>query len=147
MKAILSILLILMMGSIPAWASLGDDVSSVNADQNVLQGQIRKEVHTGYELHQITTSDGSVVKEFVSPQGKVFGIAWQGHGIPNLQQLLGSYATRLRQGQRTRVVPRRAVSIQADDFVFFSFGYLRFFRGRAYVPSLVPSNVSAEVVQ
>jgi len=147
MNVILRILLTLMMGSVPAWASLGDDVSSVNADQNVLQGQIRIEVHTGYELHQITTPDGSIVKEFVSPQGRVFGIAWQGHGIPNLQQLLGSYATQLRQGQRTHVVPRRAVLIQGDDFILSSFGQFHFFRGRAYVPSLVPNNVSPEVVQ
>jgi hypothetical protein len=147
MKAILRILLILMVGSVPAWASLGDDVSSVIVDQNALQGHIRIEVHTSYELHEITTPNGSIVREFVSPQGKVFGIAWQGHGIPNLRQLLGSYAPQLQKGQRTRVVPRRAVWIQGDDFVLFSFGYLRFFRGCAYVPSLVPNNVTAEVVQ
>jgi hypothetical protein len=147
MRAILCIQLILVMGSVPAWAVLGGDVSSVTADQNVLQGQVRKELHTGYELHEITGPSGSIVREFVSPQGKVFGIAWQGHGIPDLRQLLGSYATQLREGQRTRVVPRRSVLIQGDDFVLSSFGYSRFSRGRAYVPSLVPSNVSAEVVR
>jgi len=147
MKASLRILLILVVGSVPVRASLGDGVSSVSADQNVLQGQIRTEAHAGYDLQQITTPDGTVVREFVSPQGIVFGISWQGHRIPNLRQLLGSYVTQLEQGQRTHVVPRRAVLIQADDFVFSSVGHLRFFRGRAYVPSLVPSNVTVEVIQ
>jgi hypothetical protein len=102
---------------------------------------------TGYNLHQITTSDGSVVSEFVSPAGKVFGVSWQGHSLPDLPQLLGSYLTDFQQGQRTQVVRRRAVMIQADNFVFSSVGHLRSFRGRAYVPGLVPSGVTAEVVQ
>jgi hypothetical protein len=147
MKRSLAVLLMLVMGSIPAWAALGDDVSSVISDQNAMHGQIRKEVRAGYNLHQITTSDGSVVNEFVSPAGKVFGVSWQGHSMPDLQQLMGSYAPQLQQGPRTRVIPRRGVTIQADDFVFSSFGRMRSFRGHAYVPSLVPGNVTAEVVQ
>ena len=101
----------------------------------------------GYNLHQITLQDGSAVNEFVSPAGIVFGVSWTGHFMPNLHQLLGSYITNLQQGQRTQVVPRRAVTIQGDNFVFSSMGHARFFRGRAYVPGLVPANLTAEVVQ
>ena len=147
MKTMLAVVFMLIVGSFPAWAALGDNVSSVVSDQTVLHGTLRKEVRAGYNLHQITTSDGSVVSEFVSPAGKVFGVSWQGHSMPNLQQLLGSYATQLQQGQRTQVIPRRGVTIQGADFVFSSFGRLRSFRGRAYAPSLVPGNVTAEVVQ
>jgi len=55
--------------------------------------------------------------------------------------------TNLQQGQRTNVVRRRAVTIQGDNFAFSSVGHLRFFHGRAYVPGLVPANLTAEVVQ
>lgn len=102
---------------------------------------------TGFDLHQITLQDGTVVNEFVSPAGSVFGVSWQGHFIPNLHQLLGTYMTNLQQAPRTRVVPRRAVTIQGDNFVFSSIGHARYFRGRAYVPGLIPGNLTAEVVQ
>ncbi|MFZ0962898.1 MAG: DUF2844 domain-containing protein [Terriglobia bacterium] len=147
MKSIYTLLLILMMGNLPAWAALGSDVSSVNADTQVLHGQHVMAAKTGYNLHQIATPDGSVVNEFVSPAGIVFGVSWHGHFIPNLQQLLGSYMTNLQQGQVTQHIRRRAITIQGDNFVFSSMGHLRFFRGRAYVPGLVPANLTAEVVQ
>ena len=147
MKRVFAVLLMLMMGSVPAWAVLGEDVSTVNADVQALGGQHVMVSKVGYNVHQITHPDGTVVNEFVSPAGTVFGVSWQGHFVPNLQQLLGSYMTNLQQGQRTNVVPRRSVTIQGDNFVFFSFGRLRNFRGRAYVPGLVPANLTPEVVQ
>ena len=147
MKRIFAVLLMLMMGSVPAWAALGDNVSSVESDVQALGGKHVMVAKVGYNVHQITNPDGSVVNEFVSPAGTVFGVSWQGHFIPNLQQLLGSYMTNLQQGQRTHVVRRRAVTIRGDNFVFSSMGHLRYFRGRAYVPGLVPANLTAEVVQ
>ena len=137
----------MLMGSLPAWAALGDDVSSVNSDLQALGGKHVMVAKAGYNLHQITTSDGSVVNEYVSPAGMVFGVSWQGHLMPNLSQLLGTYMTNLQQGQRTHVVPRRAVTIEGDNFVFTSIGHARFFQGRAYVPGLVPANLTPEVVQ
>jgi hypothetical protein len=147
MKRNFAILLILMTGSVPAWAALGNNVASVSSDAQALRGEHVMVAKAGYNLHQITMQDGSVVKEFVSPAGTVFGVSWNGHSIPNLQQLLGSFMTNLQQGQRTQWIPRRAVTIQGDNFVFSSFGHMRFFRGRAYVPSLVPANLTPEVVQ
>jgi uncharacterized membrane protein len=147
MKRIFTGLLMLAMGSLPAWAALGSDVSSVNSDTQVLRGQHIMVAKVGYNLHQITMSDGSVVKEFVSPAGTVFGISWNGHFAPNLQQLLGTYMTNFQQGQRTQYVRRRAITIQGDNFVFSSMGHMRSFRGRAYVPGLVPANLTPEVVQ
>jgi hypothetical protein len=147
MKRNFAILLILMLGSIPAWAALGNNIASVDADAQAFRGEHVMVAKTGYNLHQITMADGSVVKEFVSPAGTVFAVAWRGHFIPNLQQLLGAYVTNLQQGQRTRVIPRRGITIQGNDFVFTSFGLNRSFRGRAWVPSLVPANLTMEVVQ
>jgi hypothetical protein len=147
MKRTLTVLLMLIMGSIPAWAALGSDVSSVNSDVQALRGQHSMVAKTGYNLHQITTPDGGVVNEFVSPAGIVFGISWNSHFAPNLQQLLGSHMTDFQQGQRTHYVPRRALTIQGDNFVFVSMGHMRNFRGRAYVPGLIPANLTAEVVQ
>jgi hypothetical protein len=147
MKITLGVLLVLILGSIPTWATLGQNEASVSADQQYLRSEDHVQAFQAYKVHQLTTANGIIIREYVSTQGLVFGVAWQGHFMPNLQHLLGTYMTQLQQGQRTQVVRRRAVTIQTDDFVFSNSGHLRFFRGRVYVPSLVPSNVTVEVVQ
>ena len=147
MRRTFVVLLVLCAGSLPAWASLGDDVATVETDAQVIHGKRIMLARVGYNLHQITTPDGSVVKEYVSPAGMVFGVSWQSHFLPNLRQLLGSYLTNFQQGQRTRVIPRRAVTVQGDNFVFSSFGHHGFAKGRAFVPGLVPANLTVEVVQ
>ena len=147
MKSISMVLLMLVMGSVPAWAALGGDVSSVNSDAQVLGGQHKLVAKVGFSLHQITASDGSVVNEFVSPGGVVFGVSWQGHSLPNFSQLLGTHLADLQNGQRMNVAPRRAVTIKSGDFVLTSIGHGRYFRGRAFVPSMIPANLTPEVVQ
>jgi hypothetical protein len=147
MKRILIVLLLLITGSLPAWAALGDDVLSVDSDLQVLGGERRILSNPGYSLHQITTANGGTVKEFVSPAGKVFGVSWQGNSMPDLQQLLGSYMTEVQTAERKQTVRRRSVLIQTDDLVFYNIGHLRSFQGHAYVPSLVPGNVTPEVVK
>jgi hypothetical protein len=147
MKRILTVFFMLVIGSLPAWAALGDDVSSVDSDLRVLGGERRIISNPGYSLHQITAANGGTVKEFVSPTGKVFGVSWQGNSVPDLQQLLGSYMTEVQTAERKQTVRRRSVLIQTDDLVFFNVGHLRSFQGHAYVPSLVPSNVTPEVVK
>jgi len=146
MKTIVTAALMLMLGSIPAWAALGQYELSVNLDQQTMQGKDRVEARTGYHFHEITTPDGGFVREYISPEGKVFGIAWHGHSMPNLDQLLGSYTTNLQQDQR-QTANRRSVAVKNDRFVFFSHGHGRLFQGHAYVPSLIPSNLGPEVVQ
>ncbi|HLX69695.1 MAG TPA: DUF2844 domain-containing protein [Verrucomicrobiae bacterium] len=147
MKRILTVLLMLMAGSLPAWAALGGTAASVESDAQVLGGQHKMIAKVGYNLHQITRSDGSVVNEFVSPAGVVFGVSWQGHSLPNFSQVLGAHLSDFQNGQRTNVVPRRAVTIQTGDFVLISIGHDRYFRGRAFVRSQIPSNLTPEVVQ
>jgi len=137
----------LFLGTAPAWAVLGEYESSVSLDQQVLRGEIRAEVRQGYKLHQITSPNGAVVREYVSPDGKVFGISWQGPFMPNLQQLLGSYSTEVQQAAQSKVRRGGPLVVKKDNFVFVSGGHMRFFRGRAYVPSLLPNNISAEVVR
>lgn len=140
--------LVLALGSAPAWAALGGTEASVSADQQVLRGQLSTEVHEGYQRHIIATPGGAVVREYVSPAGKVFGVSWQGAFVPSLQQLLGTYFTHLQQYAQAQTGRHGGpLIIQQQDFVFSSGGHMRWRHGRAYVPSLLPANVSPEVVQ
>jgi hypothetical protein len=147
MKKIMTVFTVLVLGVVPAWAVLGQYESSVSSDQQALQGEVRQEVRPGYRFHQITSANGAIVREYVSPAGLVFGIAWQGPFMPNLRQLLGSYFNELqaaRAGARHHGGP---MIVRTDKLVLVSGGHMRFYHGHAYVPSLLPSNVSAEVVR
>jgi len=148
MKTMLGVLLILALGAVPAGAVLGEYESSVSLDQQYLRAEIRVTTAQGYKFHQITTPNGAVVREYISPEGKVFGIAWQGPFIPDLQQLLGSYFTQVQQAAQSRTQRRGGpFVVRTNDFVFASGGHMRSYHGSAYVPSLLPKNVPAEVVR
>lgn len=148
MREVAGIWLVLALGSAPAWAALGAPEASVSADQQVLHGQMRSEVHQGYQLHLITDPSGTVVREYASPAGKIFGVSWQGPFVPNLQQVLGTNFTYLQQYAQAQTGRHGGpIIIQKENFVFSSGGHMRWRHGRAYVPSLLPSNLSPEVVQ
>lgn len=149
MKLAFTASLVLTLAAGPVRAALGQYEASVNLDRQILHGVDREEVRQGYKIHQITNDDGSVVKEFVSPAGLVFGIAWQAPRMPNLQQLLGSNMAELQVAMQsgTRRHTRGPLIVRTNNLVFVSAGHLRSFHGYAYVPTLVPANVSPEVVE
>jgi len=144
----LGVLLILALRAAPAWAVLGEYESSVNLDQQSMRGEDRVTTGQGYKLHQITSPNGAVVSEYISPQGRVFAVSWRAPFIPDLQQLLGSYVTQVQQAAQAETRRRGGpLVVRANDFVFVSGGHMRAFHGSAYVPSLFPQNVSTEVVR
>ena len=147
MKTILALLLGFILGTAPAWAVLGEHEGSVGSDQQYLRGQIRAVARDGYSLQQITAKDGALVNEYVSPVGLVFGVSWQGPTMPNLQQLLGSYFAQFQQAAPSRARRRGPLVVRTDQLVLESGGHMRSFHGRAYVPGLLPDNISAEVMR
>ena len=106
-------------------------------------------VFQAYRVHQLTTANGITVREYVSPNGLVFGISWGGRFMPDVRQLLGDYVNNLQSASaaQTRIRHLRGLTVKTSDFVFTSFGHMQSWAGSAYVPSLVPTNVSAEVVR
>jgi hypothetical protein len=148
MKIVLGVSLILALHAAPAWAVLGEYESSVSLDQQYMRGEDRVTAVQGYKLHQITSPNGAVVSEYISPQGRVFAVSWRAPFIPNLGQLLGSYISQVQQAAQAQTRRRGGpLVVRANDFVFASGGHMRAFHGSAYVPSLFPQNVSAEVVR
>ena len=148
MKTIARVLLVLALGAAPAWAVLGEYESSVSLDTQFMRGEDRVTSAQGYKFHQITSPTGAVVTEYISPEGKVFGISWRAPVIPNLEKLLGSYIAPVQQAAQAQTRRRGGPFIvRASDLVFVSGGHMRGFHGSAYVPSLLPRNVSAEVVR
>ena len=130
----------------PAWASLGQSMDSVISDQQHMRGELRSAIRDGYTVHTISSPDGAVVKEYVSPNGVVFGISWQGPTLPSLTRLLGPYFSEFQQAA-SGSTRRRSLAIHTEHLIVESGGHMRAFHGRAYVPALVPGNLAATVVQ
>jgi hypothetical protein len=134
----------------PLSASLGGDVTSVQADQAKLQASLQTSSKNGYAIHEMRAQNNVVVREYVSSAGKVFGVAWQGPTRPDLQQLLGTYFqqfSQAAQAQKAQHSGRRPVVINEPGLVVEMSGHPRFFLGRAYVPGMLPSGVQAEEIQ
>ncbi len=147
MKAFLTFLTAMVLGVSPAWAVLGQYASSVQSDQQQLHGELRTVSHDGFSVHEITSPDGTVIREYVAPSGLVFGVAWQGPTMPNLAELLGSYFQEFQQSAKSAPRKRGPVNLHTDHLVVEAGGHLRAFHGRAYLPSLLPHNVPETAVR
>lgn len=131
------------------WAVLGEPVSSVETDRMALAGNLNIIPGQSYAIQEITISE-LVVREYVFGD-TVFAVAWRGRRPPNLVSLLGSYfqeyqeaaAAAASNGPRMRGMTR----IKGDRVVVETGGHPGDIRGRAYIPSLLPSGVTNEMIQ
>jgi len=141
------IILGLLLAAAPAWAALGGSEQSVQQDCQRLAGQSRRTAFQSYTLHEITTKSGHVIREYVSPGGTVFAVAWEGPTLPDLSILLGSYLTAFQQASASSVRRHGPLHVEAGSLVVDSGGRMRAFRGRAYVTDLMPSNFSKDMIR
>jgi hypothetical protein len=133
-----------------ASAELGGDAATVLADQAHMRAALKITQAEGYTIHEMKTSSGTVVREYVSPVGKVFGVAWQGPFLPDLHQVLGTSFTQFTQAAQAQRAQRKGhapVVIQQDELVVKSAGHPRNYFGKAYLPGLLPQGVNVEEIQ
>jgi hypothetical protein len=143
------IALALLLGALPVWAALGEPEESVQKDRERVAGQSKRTVYPAYTLHEISGPDGRMIREYVSPAGTVFAVAWEGPTLPDLSSLLGSYYSAFEQAASSPSSSRRhgPLFVQAGPLVVESGGRMRAFRGRAYVTHLIPANLSKDVIR
>jgi hypothetical protein len=127
---------------LPAVATLGEDVATVENDRIQMKAQVRTTAVAGYTVQVIENPSGTTLREYVSTTGKVFAIAWNGPVLPNFRQALGKYFDDYNSGASSPHVGRRHVTVERTDLVVHSSGRMRAFSGNAYVPSLLPTNFS-----
>jgi len=146
----MGIVLLILALPLPAMAALGGDVASVQEDRAQMKGTLKTTEGTSFTLHEIKGAAGTVVREYVSPDGEVFGVAWQGPAIPNFQQILGNYFQTFSdaaQAQRAAHRGRGPLYIQQPGLVVESTGHMRTFSGRAFDPGKLPQGVSANDIR
>lgn len=130
-------------------ATLGEPADSVESDRMELSAVRRPiTVLKAYMIQEIV-SDSTAVREYVSPSGIVFGIAWNGLAHPDLTTLLGSYAAEYQEAlrQTPRKPGQRRLQVKANRIVVEKWGRMRNLQGRAYAPALIPPEVSLDEIR
>jgi len=147
MKITLAVFVSVWLSVGPAWAVLGQLGESVFDDQQRLHAQLRTMANEGYTVQHIEAADGTVVREYVSSTGWVFGVAWQGAKLPDLARLLGAYFPLYAAALPASVHRRAPVVVHTEALVVEMSGHIRAFQGRAHLPDRVPSTVAPEIIQ
>ena len=141
---------ITMLGfCLPALAALGGDVSSVETDRAQMKASVKTTQAETYSLQEIQAPGGTVIREYVSPTGRVFAVAWRGPFFPDMQQILGAYFQPYSAALQAQPkhYGRRPLNIQQSGLVVQSGGHMRAYWGRAYVPEMLPQGVNADEIK
>lgn len=151
------IYMLLFAQSVPAFAALGSAIGPAGGtDHAQAQAQAgtagakasaRVTSYNGYSVSEVVEPSGTMVREYIGADNIVFAVSWQGPSMPNLQQLLGSYADQYVSAAGAPHPGRRAVAIQSDQLVLHSGGHMRSFAGSAYVPTLLPQGVTPDNIR
>ena len=131
-------------------AALGEPADSVAKDRIALSAQKRASTaRNGFTVQEFELS-GTFVRQYISPSGIVFAIAWNGLTYPDLTPLLASYADEykaaLRETPRKPGISRRH-AVRTDRVVVEKWGHMRNLQGRAYAPALIPPGVNLEEIK
>lgn len=130
-------------------ATLGESADTVELDRKALTAvRGATEAHKTYTVHEFS-SDSTTVREYISPSGVVFGIAWKGLIHPDLTQLLGFYAGEYQEALRKtpRQQGRRRLQVKTNRVVVEKWGHMRNLQGRAYALDLIPSGVNVNDIR
>jgi hypothetical protein len=132
----------------PAFAGLGGDAASVEADRAALRGSVQVRSASGYSIHDISTATGTV-HEYLNAEGKVFAVSWEGKSTPDLKQMLGSSYTEMQQARASGPASRdhRRLAVETPQLIVQSSTYLRTARGRAWLPTQLPAKLSASDIK
>jgi hypothetical protein len=143
-------MVLILVAAYPAWAALGGDAASIQADQVQMQGTRQTVSAPSYTVHEIQASAGTVVREYVSSSGTVFAVSWHGPWPPDMRQLLGNYFEQYAQAAKAQSgarMGRRPLMIEQPGLVVHVGGHPRAFVGKAYVPEMLPQGVRGEDIQ
>jgi hypothetical protein len=138
---VLACLVLLIAAPGIASAALGEMELSVDADAARASGTVKILAHAGYRTHEIHAASGTLLREFVGPDGRVFAVAWNGPAMPNLRETLGRYFGSFAAAARLPHAGHNRLDLAQDNLVVQSSGHMRAFVGRAYLASAVPAGV------
>ncbi|MBJ6750295.1 DUF2844 domain-containing protein [Geomonas anaerohicana] len=134
-----------------AAATLGEPADTIARDTRKFSGVLQKSsVRAKYRVQSFASgTTATTVREYVTPSGIVFAVAWNGLVHPDLQALLGNYHQDYSKA-RSRAVRepgRRGAKVTTERLVVETWGHMRNLQGRAYLPELLPEGVSVDEIR
>lgn len=135
--------------AVPAFASLGGNAASIQADREHMNASVNVTQEANYSVHEMQSPSGTQVKEFVAPSGNVFAVSWQGQFPPQMQQVLGSYFQQYSAAlaAQPKHYGHRPLNIQQQGLVIQTGGHARDYYGRVYISGMLPAGVKAEDIK
>jgi len=140
------------LGGGPMSPPVADTAATVHSLQRTIQAASGSTTGApaSYTVHEITLGSGTVIREYVSTGGSVFGVAWQGPTIPDLKSLFGSHFPQYTAGVESAHAARgwRApVSVDTDSLVIHTGGHMGAFSGQAWLPQALPAGMTGNDIQ
>lgn len=134
-----------------AEATLGEPAETIAKDRKALSGVSQKShSYARFRVQEMASgTTRTTIREYVSPNGVVFAVTWNGLVHPDLKLLLGSYHDDYRKAhsRRARNPGRREMKLVSDRLVVEMWGHMRNLQGRAYLPALLPEGVNIDEIR
>jgi hypothetical protein len=141
---------LILIGLLPfaANATLGEQDTTVDRDRQALGASHKLVQKSNYSVHELN-ANGNTIREYVRPDGVVFGVSWRGIKRPDLSAIFGAYYDEYKTASDAQppVIGRQPVTVTTSKIVVHRGGHMRDIHGQAFVPDLVPSNVNTEELQ
>lgn len=117
-------------------------MASVEHDHAVLRGSLASLPMQSYDVHEMASESGAMVREYAARGGTVFAVTWSGSQVPDLKLLLGSYYENYLAAAKVHPGARHLLSINAPNLVMTVVRSQRSASGQVYLPQLMPRGVT-----
>nr|WP_218884067.1 DUF2844 domain-containing protein [Burkholderia guangdongensis] len=139
------------LGGAPMTPPANDIAATVRTLQrSVLAAASAPAAAAAYTVREVTLGSGTVIHEYVSTAGDVFGVAWQGPTIPDLRSIFGTYYAQYQAGVASAHAAhgwRAPVSVTTSGLVVRTGGHMGAFSGQAWLPQALPAGMTGNDIQ
>ncbi|KVR39545.1 DUF2844 domain-containing protein [Burkholderia ubonensis] len=139
------------LGGAPMSPPADDHTATVRALQRAMRAADGSSASApAYTVRELSLASGTVIHEYASAAGTVFGVAWRGPSMPDLGQVFGSYLPQYKAGVEAAHAARgwRApVSVDSSAIVIRTGGHMGSFSGQAWLPQALPAGVTGNDIQ
>ena len=141
------LLSVLVLHAPVARAALGAAREDLARDAAALRSSLTVTPGSGYEVQEMASADGTTVRAYVEPGGKVFAVTWSSRVQPDLRVVLGEHYARFLEAARAPHHGHHVLSLATPDLVLSVVQLPRGFSGRAHLPSLVPPGMAVDTLR
>ncbi|WP_041490420.1 DUF2844 domain-containing protein [Burkholderia cepacia] len=139
------------LGGAPMSPPADDHAATVRTMQRAMRSADGVQASAAaYTVREITLASGTVIHEYTSVTGAVFGLAWRGPSMPDLESLLGGYFPQYTAGVQAAHAAggwRAPVSVETSGLVIRTGGHMGAFAGQAWLPAALPAGLTGTDIQ